>query len=242
MFWGWIFYYALRNHLEKTGRLVEKIPAIPKERYIRQETEMGQFVVDSETGEVIKEEIRGPENIEQTHQEIEENSAGNLEGTCQPVTPAKNPMKKHRVPRSTVVLSVVCAIFAFIIFELAYSTGNYINERDSLREESDRLKETISILEESKSRISSEKAELKQENAELQKENKELKSNVDAARIIGIEMISQLNNIGFIVNGSRYYHYFDCEVYTSADTYWAHNVEYCEYLGYSRCPECWRFG
>lgn len=237
--WGWIFYYALKNHLDKTGRLVEKIPAIPKECYIQQETEMGQFVVDSETGEVIKEEIRKDESTEQIPQKVEKSSVESLEEFPQPIMPISSPEKKRRVPRSTVVLAVVCAIFAFITFDFAYIAVNYHNEKDSLMEENDRLKETISILEESKSRISKEKAELKQENAELQKEKQNLENKFDDVCYDWVDLMIQLNGIGFIVNNSRYYHNYECEIYTSSDEYWAHNVEYCEYLGYSKCPECW---
>ncbi len=47
------------------------------------------------------------------------------------------------------------------------------------------------------------------------------------------------DSIGFIVEGSSYYHHYDCPVYQIADEYWAHNIEYCQYLGYSKCPYCW---
>lgn len=45
--------------------------------------------------------------------------------------------------------------------------------------------------------------------------------------------------IGFIVDGSAYYHRYSCPVYRAADEYTAHNIEYCRYLGYSACPVCW---
>lgn len=48
-----------------------------------------------------------------------------------------------------------------------------------------------------------------------------------------------MNSIGFIVNGSGYYHTYDCTMFKNADEFWAHNIEYCEYLGYYQCPYCW---
>ena len=45
--------------------------------------------------------------------------------------------------------------------------------------------------------------------------------------------------IGFIVDGSAYYHRYSCPVYRAADECTAHNIEYCRYLGYSACPVCW---
>lgn len=47
------------------------------------------------------------------------------------------------------------------------------------------------------------------------------------------------NNIGFIVNGSSYYHNYECPVFQAASEYWAHNIEYCQSIGYRACPVCW---
>lgn len=46
-------------------------------------------------------------------------------------------------------------------------------------------------------------------------------------------------NFGFIVTGSKYYHNYSCSILPNAPEYWAHNVEYCQYIGYSECPDCW---
>lgn len=62
------------------------------------------------------------------------------------------------------------------------------------------------------------------------------KDNLDELLDISLEA---LGRIGYIVSGSRYYHRFYCDIYTDADEYWAHNIEYCAYLGYTPCPDCW---
>lgn len=54
-----------------------------------------------------------------------------------------------------------------------------------------------------------------------------------------VDAVFLYESIGFIVDGSSYYHKFDCPVYRSADEYTAHNIEYCRYLGYGACPVCW---
>lgn len=54
-----------------------------------------------------------------------------------------------------------------------------------------------------------------------------------------LDAVFLYESIGFIVDGSSYYHKFDCPVYRSADEYTAHNIEYCRYLGYGACPVCW---
>lgn len=46
------------------------------------------------------------------------------------------------------------------------------------------------------------------------------------------------NKIGLIVEGSSYYHTYSCQIFQRADTFWAHNVEYCEFIGYEKCPIC----
>ena len=43
---------------------------------------------------------------------------------------------------------------------------------------------------------------------------------------------------GYIVNGSNYFHRYDCPVVEAADTYQSHNTEFCKWLGYGGCPVC----
>ena len=47
-----------------------------------------------------------------------------------------------------------------------------------------------------------------------------------------------MDHIGFVVDGSPYYHTYECIMFQTADEYWAHNIEYCEYIGYTECPAC----
>ena len=47
------------------------------------------------------------------------------------------------------------------------------------------------------------------------------------------------SKIGFVVEDSDHYHTRDCYVYKQADSFWAYNIEYCAYLGYTPCPICW---
>ena len=45
-------------------------------------------------------------------------------------------------------------------------------------------------------------------------------------------------SIVFIENdGSELYHKYECDKFLG-DDWWAHNVEYAEYLGYESCPKC----
>lgn len=47
------------------------------------------------------------------------------------------------------------------------------------------------------------------------------------------------SHIGFVVSGEYVYHRYYCPRFQTSDGFYAHNIEYCEYLGYSQCPDCW---
>lgn len=78
---------------------------------------------------------------------------------------------------------------------------------------------------------------------EAEKEISSLQEKVDSKQNIIRSMREEsamLNSsIGFIVDGSPYYHNYWCDTFQNADEYWAHNIEYCAYIGYSPCPYCW---
>ena len=317
LLWGWIFYKMLKNRLSKTNRLIETISAVPTSRYQTQETEMGKFVVDSETGEVTREELPEPKPsstdiaegldekknllksileqkermqaqqkehlktlseylpvedayqfyqngqlsesdfqsykdarevleyhvsvfpsmmqstdlmIEQLQSEIKELEKQEQKTqqkksdprnddlvTSVPSVQSKEPdMPKNRWYKVAIVsLSAVCAVLAIFVFLLGYS-GN------SARAEYEQMEERIE--------------ELTEENTSLSKQVSQMGERLDEV----IEPYYFLQeSIGFIVDGSRRYHNYNCSIFQDADEYWAHNIEYCEYLGYSRCPDCW---
>lgn len=47
--------------------------------------------------------------------------------------------------------------------------------------------------------------------------------------------------IGFITPTGKKYHTIHCHYFKEANEYWAHNVEYCEDLGYTPCSECHKY-
>lgn len=47
-----------------------------------------------------------------------------------------------------------------------------------------------------------------------------------------------VEDIRYIGAGSQTYHYFSCALFSTYDTYTAHNSEYCDVLGYQPCPVC----
>ncbi|WNX85724.1 hypothetical protein RWV98_05510 [Agathobaculum sp. NTUH-O15-33] len=52
------------------------------------------------------------------------------------------------------------------------------------------------------------------------------------------DMLFLSDNIGFITNEGNRYHRFDCSYFNMETEWFAHNVEYCQYLGYSPCEHC----
>lgn len=217
-----ISYRLLKRHLDKTGRLGAYLAAIPREHYVQQESKMNTFTIDAETGEVVKEEPKStPVSFSQPVK------------TCS--------IKKRRLSFSTILLIFVCAVFAFVLFEFSYYARNAEATKAELLEKIENLESEKAKLVHQKSAIQQERDELKQEIDESNIKDEKTDRELDFCRDRISLLVDQLWGIGYIVDGSKYYHRFECEVYTSADEYWAHNVEYCEYLGYSRCPICWDF-
>lgn len=244
LLWGWIFYKLLKRHLSKTNRLTEAIPAIPASRCQTQESEMGKFVVDSETGEVTREEPIKPKQSNTISVGEHVGGTGSVRLAEPPVVQSVSTQEpdtpKNRVYKTAVIsLSAVCAVLAIFVFLLGYSANSTRAEHQQLVESVEALTAENAALQETVSELESQNKKAQEKITSLEAENANLERDLESSRITGTDMFSSLYHIGFIVNGSPYYHLFTCDVYTSADTYWAHNIEYCEYLGYSRCPDCW---
>lgn len=210
---AWASYRILKQHLKKARWLGAYLAAIPEEHYIQQESEMNTFTVDTETGEVVKEEPKSPPV-----------------SFPQPVKTCS--IKKRRLSFSTILLIFVCAVFAFVLFEFSY----YARNAEATKAE---LLEKIENLEEKVDKLENEKVKLVQKNATVVQEKADLQQQLEFKNDKSFELFANLYRIGFIVDGSKYYHRFDCDIYTAADEYWAHNVEYCVHLGYPPCPQCW---
>lgn len=235
------FYFIMRR---KANRLRNSATAIPASRYQTQESEMGKFVVDSETGEVIREDPPDPKPSNT-------NSAREPAVGTKPVRPEEPPvirpaqppepvaLKGRRYKAAVIALSAVCAVLAVSVFLLEYSANSTRAEHQQLMESVETLTAENAELQETVSELESQNKKGQEKITSLEAENTNLERDLKSSRIAGTDMFSSLYHIGFIVNGSPYYHLFTCGVYTSADEYWAHNIEYCEYLGYSKCPDCW---
>lgn len=142
-----------------------------------------------------------------------------------PATDAHNPAKTNRLRLAVITLSIICALVAIGCSILWWSTRQSIT---ALQSENEQLKQDYD-------RICGERDELQEKVTELNIEIETL-SGENSMQMLRLHLL--LNNVGYIVSGSDYYHAYDCDIFRNSDTYWAHNTEYCEYLGYSACPAC----
>ena len=225
--WGTIFYQFNKAKFEKRKfRFISKVQA-------EEDGQTKEFIVDQETGEVLKETvIKEPEPEQLSIEDFMEPKppVPNVEPQqTETVTQPEHPARPTRWAMLCGILAVICAVSLAGNGLQAYwnvsQQKTYQAEQSTLEKELSEQKKLVSDLQDVRSG-------LMKENNELSKKNKDIFDKYFDEHMF-------LNySIGFIVKGSSYYHKYDCAIYKAEDKYWAHNIEYCEYLGYSPCPVC----
>lgn len=209
LLWGYVFYRLARSVLEK-----KPVPAIPKERWYTC-PKCGQLVPEGK-----------PCDCESLSPQPGEKLCGTpfiQAGQTPPGVEAEQPKPGKRPP--VVPLCIAAALLVVCTCILGYRVSVLTAARDDLAAENAELRSRVSAL-------STEKTQLQEKVNDLEARNEDLSGYLHDATFL-------YNNIGFIVEGSNRYHNYDCPVFQGADEYWAHNIEYCEYLGYSKCGNCW---
>lgn len=209
LLWGYVFYRLARSVLEK-----KPIPAIPKERWYTC-PKCGQLVPEGK-----------PCDCESLSPQPGEKLCGTpfiQAGQTPPGVETEQPKPGKRSP--VVPLCIAAALLVVCTCILGYRVSVLTAARDDLAAENAELRSRVSAL-------STEKTQLQEKVNDLEARNEDLSGYLHDATFL-------YNNIGFIVEGSNRYHNYDCPVFQGADEYWAHNIEYCEYLGYSKCGNCW---
>lgn len=189
-------------------------PAIPKERWYTC-PKCGQLVPDGK-----------PCDCESLSPKPGEKLCGTpfiQAGQTPPGVETEQPKPGKRSP--VVPLCIAAALLVVCTCILGYRVSVLTAARDGLAAENVELCSRVSAL-------STEKTQLQEKVNDLEARNEDLSGYLHDATFL-------YNNIGFIVEGSNRYHNYDCPVFQGADEYWAHNIEYCEYLGYSKCGNCW---
>lgn len=209
LLWGYVFYRLARSVLEK-----KPVPAIPKERWYTC-PKCGQLVPEGK-----------PCDCESLSPKPGEKLCGTpfiQAGQTPPGVETEQPKPGKRSP--VVPLCIAAALLVVCTCILGYRVSVLTAARDDLAAENAELRSRVSAL-------STEKTQLQEKVNDLEARNEDLSGYLHDATFL-------YNNIGFIVEGSNRYHNYDCPVFQGADEYWAHNIEYCEYLGYSKCGNCW---
>ena len=209
LLWGYVFYRLARSVLEK-----KPVPAIPKERWYTC-PKCGQLVPEGK-----------PCDCESLSPQPGEKLCGTpfiQAGQTPPGVETEQPKPGKRSP--VVPLCIAAALLVACTCILGYRVSVLTAARDDLAAENAELRSRVSAL-------STEKTQLQEKVNDLEARNEDLSGYLHDATFL-------YNNIGFIVEGSNRYHNYDCPVFQGADEYWAHNIEYCEYLGYSKCGNCW---
>lgn len=209
LLWGYVFYRLARSVLEK-----KPVPAIPKERWYTC-PKCGQLVPEGK-----------PCDCESLSPQPGEKLCGTpfiQAGQTPPGVETEQPKPGKRSP--VVPLCIAAALLVVCTCILGYRVSVLAAARDDLAAENADLHSRVSTL-------STEKTQLQEKVNDLEARNEDLSGYLHDATFL-------YNNIGFIVEGSNRYHNYDCPVFQGADEYWAHNIEYCEYLGYSKCGNCW---
>lgn len=209
LLWGYVFYRLARSVLEK-----KPVPAIPKERWYTC-PKCGQLVPEGK-----------PCDCESLSPQPGKKLCGTpfiQAGKTPPGVETEQPKPGKRSP--VVPLCIAAALLVVCICILGYRVSVLTASRDDLTAENAELHSRVSTL-------STEKTQLQEKVNDLEARNEDLSGYLHDATFL-------YNNIGFIVEGSNRYHNYDCPVFQGADEYWAHNIEYCEYLGYSKCGNCW---
>ena len=209
LLWGYVFYRLARSVLEK-----KPVPAIPKERWYTC-PKCGQLVPEGK-----------PCDCESLSPQPGEKLCGTpfiQAGQTPPGVETEQPKPGKQPP--VVPLCIAAALLVVCTCILGYRVSVLTAARDDLAAENAELCSRVSTL-------STEKTQLQEKVNDLEARNEDLSGYLHDATFL-------YNNIGFIVEGSNRYHNYDCPVFQGADEYWAHNIEYCEYLGYSKCGNCW---
>lgn len=128
-----------------------------------------------------------------------------------PAVVPEKPVKKV-APRTLTIILAVALVLSLIVN--VWQSAEWNSEKKALTSE-------VKGKEQSIANIKSVNSSLKSEISDLQSYH-----------------FDTYYSTGYIVNGSNYFHRYDCPVVEAADTYQSHNTEFCKWLGYSGCPVC----
>lgn len=230
--WGTVFYRINKKNFDQRAK------AIPSDTYTQQEAQMKQFAVDDATGEVISETpVEEPKPVVLTYA-----PDFKLSGPPKPVVddsvPSDPPSQPKPSKRNSVLFVVLTAIYIASLagnavqgYLFARQQYNAETVQTELQKELSEQKKLVDNLKKVRSNLLKEISDM-QDNSYMQD---------DLIDRIAPKAFTLDTYIGFIYDGSQYCHAYDCPQFPfeDCDEFTAHNVEYCEWLGYPKHSKCW---
>lgn len=120
------------------------------------------------------------------------------------------------------------AVFGFLYMDSIQTTREATKKADQLAVELENIQDDLGDA----------LFDLATANKTLKEQRKEISRLEDEVDEYLVKALFIDTSIGIITDlDSNEYHSFDCWEFQDADTYWAHNTEYCEYLGYYPCDD-----
>ena len=231
LIWGTIFYRINKK------KFAQREKAIPPETYAQQEAQMKQFIVDDATGEVISE----PPAEEPKPVVLSYAPDFKLSGPPQPVVepaPQDPPAPPSAPKKNSALYGVLIALCVASLAGNAVQGYLFVRQQHNAETVQSELQKELS---EQKKLV----GDLKKVRSNLLKEISDMQDNSymqdGLIDMIAPKAFALDTYIGFIYDGSNYCHAYDCPQFPfeDCDEFTAHNVEYCEWLGYPKHSKCW---
>lgn len=147
-------------------------------------------------------------------QEAPPETAVELPPAVQESPPADLAEVKKPKRKPNVLMIVLCIALALSLSGNVWQAAEWSSEKKAMASEIKGKEQSIANLKSANSSVKSELSDLQSYH------------------------FNTYYSTGYIVNGSTYFHRYDCPVVEAADTYQSHNTEFCKWLGYSGCPVC----
>lgn len=231
LIWGTIFYRINKK------KFAQREKAIPPETYAQQEAQMKQFVVDDATGEVISEQTaEEPKPVVLSYA-----PDFKLSGPPQPIVepaPQDPPVPPSAPKKNSALYGVLIALCVASLAGNAVQGYLFVRQQHNAETVQSELQKELS---EQKKLV----GDLKKVRSNLLKEISDMQDNSymqdGLIDMIAPKAFTLDAHIGFIYDGSNYCHAYDCPQFPfeDCDEFTAHNVEYCEWLGYPKHSKCW---
>lgn len=237
-FLGWLIWMIpMYIYFEKRRALfTPPITAIPSDAYTQQEAQMKQFVVDDATGEVISETpVEEPKPVVLTYAP-DFKLSGPPKSVVDDSVPSEPPSQPKPSKRNNVLFVVLAAICIASLAGNAVQAYLKINTQTQLAKIEEDLADKDTLIQ-----------NLKESSSTLQKQLTDAQDDINVRDNmideIAPEAFAMKTYIGFIYDGSKYCHSYNCSQFPfedcASDGFYAHNVEYCEWLGYPKHSGCW---